>query len=149
MTVLREVIETRLPQAQAFPFLADFANASRWDPGVATSEAVDDAPVAPGKRFRLGVRMQGRITPMEYTITELTAPGLVVLTGEGGSVRAVDTIQLEPGANGGTRITYTADIRLTGLLGLVQPFLGGAFAKVARDAMNGMRDTLNRLADTR
>jgi carbon monoxide dehydrogenase subunit G len=149
MSTLREVIETRLPQAQAFTFIADFANASRWDPGIADSEAVDDEPVGPGKRYRLGVRMQGRVSPMEYVITEFEAPTRVVLRGEGSGVRAEDAINFEPGANGGTRITYVADIRLTGLMGLAQPFLGGPLAKIARDAMNGMRDALNRLADTR
>lgn len=149
MTLLREVVETRLPQPAAFAFLADFANASRWDPGVASSQAVDDAPVGPGKAYRLGVRMRGQVTDMEYRITELEAPRRVVLVGEGGRVRAVDTIELEPGAHGGTRITYTADIRLTGLLGLVQPFLGAAFAGIARAAMDGMRTTLDRMADTR
>ena len=120
MTVLREVVETRLPQPSAFAFLADFANAGRWDPGVASSEAVDDTPVGIGKRYRLGVRMQGRVSPMEYVITDYQPASRVVLTGQGAGVRAVDTIELEPGAHGGTRITYTADIRLAGLLGLVQ-----------------------------
>ena len=149
MTVLREVVETRLPQPSAFAFLADFANAGRWDPGVASSEAVDDTPVGIGKRYRLGVRMQGRVSPMEYVITDYQPASRVVLTGQGAGVRAVDTIELEPGAHGGTRITYTADIRLAGLLGLVQPFLGGAFRKIARDAMDGMRGALDRMADSR
>lgn len=149
MTVLREVVETRLPQQQAFAFIADFGNASRWDPGIATSKPADDAPIGTGKRYGLGLRMQGRVVPMEYFISEYEPPRRVVLIGEGSRVRAIDTIEFEPGANGGTRITYTADIRLTGLLGLVQPFLGGAFAKIARDAMNGMRATLDRLADAR
>ena len=32
MTILRERIETSLPVAEAFEFVADFANAERWDP---------------------------------------------------------------------------------------------------------------------
>ena len=44
---------------------------------------------------------------------------------------AVDEIRFEP-AGTGTRIDYTADIRLGGLLRLVQPFLGGAFAARSR-----------------
>ena len=53
-------------------------------------------------------------------------PG-VLLVGTGSGVSAVDDIRFEP-LGGGTRIDYTADIRLGGLLRLVQPFLGRAFA---------------------
>ena len=65
MTRLHQQIETRLPLDAAFAFVADFANATRWDPGVATSEPVDDRPVGLGARYRLGVRMRGRVTLME------------------------------------------------------------------------------------
>ena len=66
---LHETIETALPLDEAFAFVADFANASRWDPGVATSERIDAGPVGVGARYRLGVRMRGRVVPMEYRIT--------------------------------------------------------------------------------
>ena len=46
----------------------------------------------------------------------------------------------------GTHIDYTADIRLGGLLGLVQPFLGGSFRKIAKDALAGMERTLSEMA---
>ena len=96
MTRLHQQIETRLPLDAAFAFVADFANATRWDPGVATSEPVDDRPVGLGARYRLGVRMRGRVTPMEYWITEFDAPRRVVLTGTGPGVSAVDEIRFEP-----------------------------------------------------
>ena len=46
------------------------------------------------------------------------------------------------------RIDYTADIRLGGVLRLVQPFLGRAFAKLGRDALAGMQRALDARADT-
>src|SRR5664280_1256869 len=115
MTRLHQQIETRLPLDAAFAFVADFANATRWDPGVATSEPVDDRPVGLGARYRLGVRMRGRVTPMEYWITEFDAPRRVVLTGTGPGVSAVDEIRFDR-AGTVTRIDYAADIRLGGLL---------------------------------
>ena len=69
MTRLHEEIETPLPLDVAFPFVADFANSSRWDPGVKSSEAVDPGPLAVGARYRLMVRMGGRFAPMEYRIS--------------------------------------------------------------------------------
>jgi carbon monoxide dehydrogenase subunit G len=146
MTRLDRTIETRLGAEESFAFIADFANAMHWDPGVATSEAIDDAPVGVGKRYRLGVRMGSRVAPMEYRITTFEAPHRVVLEGEGSSVTAVDDIRFAPSGTG-TRIDYTADIRLGGLLFLIQPFLGRAFSSLARNAVEGMRTTLDRRAD--
>ena len=98
-------------------------------------------PVA-GARYRLGVRMRGRVVPMEYRITAFEPPRRVVLHGSGSGVAAVDEIRFEP-VGAGTRVLYTADIRLGGPMRLVQPFLGGAFAKIAHDALDGMRRALD------
>jgi carbon monoxide dehydrogenase subunit G len=141
MTRLHEEIETPLPLDVAFPFVADFANSSRWDPGVESSERVDSGALEVGARFRLMVRMGGRFAPMEYRVSELEPMRRVVLTGSGSGVSAVDEILFERSGTG-THIDYTADIRLGGLLKLVQPFLGGSFRKIARDALAGMERTL-------
>ena len=146
MPILREHLETQLPIERAFDFVADFANASIWDPGVASSEAAGDASPHVGSRYRLGVRMAGRVRPMGYRITSFERPNRVVLTGEGSGVDAVDDIRFERTADGGTAIDYTADIRLRGLLRLGQPFAGGSFAAIARNARDGMQRTLDALA---
>ena len=79
MTRLHEEIETPLPLDVAFPFVADFANSSRWDPGVGSSEAIDPGPAAVGSRYRLMVRMGGRLAPMEYRVSVLEPMRRVVL----------------------------------------------------------------------
>jgi carbon monoxide dehydrogenase subunit G len=141
VTRLNERIDTTLPIEAAFDYVADFANSEEWDPGVESAERLDDGPVGVGSRYRLGVHLGRRVAPMEYRITEFDRPRRVVLVGEGSGVSAVDDIRFAPAASG-TRIDYTADIRLGGLLRLAQPFLGGAFANVARKAADGMRRTL-------
>jgi carbon monoxide dehydrogenase subunit G len=146
MTRLHQEIETPLSLDVAFPFVADFANSSRWDPGVRSSEAVDSGPLAVGARYRLMVRMGGRFAPMEYRISELEPLRRVVLTGSGSGVSAVDEIRFERSGTG-THIDYTADIRLGGVLRLVQPFLGGSFRKIAKDALAGMERTLAEMSD--
>jgi len=145
MTRLHERITTPLPIDQTFDFIADFANAMHWDPGVATSARIDDGSVGLGARYRLGVRMRGRVVPMEYRITTYEPPHRVVLTGSGSGIDAVDEIVFEA-EPAGTRIDYTADIRLQGALGLIQPLLGRAFAKLAADALDGMQRALDERA---
>ena len=147
MTILREHFETPLAAKAAFAFVADFANSSVWDPGVATSERLDPGPVGVGARYRLGVRLGGRVAPMEYRITVFEPSSRVVLTGEGSGVSAVDEIRFAPGPAGkGTRVDYTADIRLHGWMRLIQPFLGRSFAKLGRNAVEGMQRELDKRA---
>lgn len=143
MPRLHETIETPLPIGEAFAFVADFANAPAWDPGVATSERLDAGPLAVGARYRLGIRMRGNVVPMEYRVTVLEVPARVVLEGSGSGVSAVDEIRFAATPTGGTRIDYVADIRLGGAMRLVEPLLGGAFRKIAADAIGGMQRALD------
>jgi carbon monoxide dehydrogenase subunit G len=145
MPILHELVDTALPPDRAFDFVADFANSARWDPGVAHSERVDPGPVGVGARYRLGIRMGGRVAPMEYRITTFEPGRRVVLEGSGSGVEAVDDIRFEPAASG-THIDYVADIRLRGWRRILEPFAGGAFARIGRDARDGMQRTLDGLA---
>lgn len=145
MTRLHERIETTLGLEETFAYVADFANSQEWDPGVDSAERIDDGPLDVGARFRLGVHLAGRVAPMEYRITAFEPPNRVVLQGEGSNVTAIDDIRFERDGDA-TRIDYTADIRLGGLLRFVQPLLGGAFRSLARNAVEGMRSTLERRA---
>ena len=145
MPTLHEQIDTALPIEAAFTFLADFANAATWDPGTATSTRVDDGPVRVGSQFALGVRMAGSVRPMTYRIVRLDPDRQVTLEGSGSGVAAVDTLTFERRADG-TRVDYVAQIRLLGWRRLVEPFLGGAFAKIARDARAGMTRALDERA---
>lgn len=145
MPVLRERIQTSLDIEAAFVFVADFATSSQWDPGVASSERLDEGPVGVGARYRLGIRQRGRVVPMEYRITFFAPPSRVVLVGEGSGVLATDDIRFEA-TDAGTRIDYIADIRLRGLLRLAEPFAGGSFSRIARDARDGMQRALDEQA---
>ena len=144
MTRIHERIETALPADAAFDYIADFANSQEWDPGTVSSHRLDGGPVGPGSRYALGVRMGGRIAPMEYRIQRFERPGRVVLVGSGSNVEAIDDIRIER-VGDRTVIDYTADIRLGGILRLVEPFLGRSFEKIGRQAAAGMEAALGAL----
>lgn len=144
MTRIHERIETSLPIERTFDFVADFANAERWDPGVMRSTRLDSGPLTVGASYDLEVRMGGRVAPMTYRVTAVEPPHRVVLVGSGSGVDATDEIVFSPTATG-TAIDYTADIRLGGLLRLAEPFLGGTFDRIGRDAAAGMRTALAEL----
>ena len=147
MTILNETIHTRLPIERAFAAIADFSNAPQWDPGVATAERLDDGALGSGARFRLRIRIGPVTAPMVYVVATWDPPHRVVLTGLGSGFAAVDDIRFEA-LPSGTRIDYQADIRLRGPLRLLEPFAGGAFDRIAREARDGMQRALDRLAAT-
>ena len=98
MTRLNQQIRTSLGRDAAFAYIADFANSMHWDPGVATSIRIDDGPVGVGSRFRLGVRVRGRVAPMDYRIAAFEPSVRVVLVGEGpGSRRSTRSASCRTG----------------------------------------------------
>lgn len=145
MTRIHERIHADLPIESAFDYVADFAHADQWDPNTTAAERLDEGPVGVGARYRVDVRMGSRTTPMTYRVTEFDRPRRVVLVGQGEGVSSVDDIRFER-SGGGTTVQYAADIRLGGILRLLQPFLGRRFDKLGKDAAAGMTRELRRLA---
>jgi carbon monoxide dehydrogenase subunit G len=143
MVTLFETIEVGCSTAEAFEFVSDFANAEAWDPGVKESRRVGNGPVGVGAVFRLVVMFRGTSLPMTYRIVEYQPPRRVVLHGEGATVDAVDEILLEP-VGGRTRLTYRADLKMRGILALATPFLRGAFDRMGKRAVEGLRRALDR-----
>ncbi len=142
MPILRETIQTDLGRDDAFAFIADFANSPAWDPGTATAVRVDAGAVDVGAHYRLGVRMRGKVVPMDYRIVSFEASRRVVLEGRGSGVRATDSISFED-AERGCRIEYVAEIHLEGWMRLLEPLAGRTFEKIGRDARDGMQRTLD------
>jgi hypothetical protein len=145
MTTLVEHVTTPLAREAAFAYVADFSRQAEWDPNTASSRRIDDGELGVGARFALNVKMGTRTTPMEYRITEYQAPTQVVLVGEGSGVWSQDRITFSE-APEGTRVDYVAEIKLSGLLGAIQPLLGRAFAGIAKGAVTGMKRELDALA---
>jgi carbon monoxide dehydrogenase subunit G len=83
---------------------------------------------------------------MTYRVTEWEPGSRVVIDGEGKFIAAVDTITFEPNG-GGTVVTYQADLELTGIARLVQPFMRKRFAAIGRAAGDGLRDWLATLEE--
>jgi carbon monoxide dehydrogenase subunit G len=145
MTRLAEHLTTTLDREAAFRYVADFSRQAEWDPNTVSARRIDSGGLGVGARFALDVKIGRRTVPMEYRITENEAPRKVVLVGEGGGVWSQDVITFTDVPDG-TRVDYGAEIRLGGLLGLAQPLLGPALARIGRGAVEGMQRELDRLA---
>jgi len=141
MPVLKETLEVARPLDEVFAFVGDFANTKDWDPGIADARRITDGPIGVGTRYAVDVVFSGRRLPMTYEVTAWDPPNRVVLKGEGSRVAAVDEIRFEA-TPAGTRIHYSADLRLKGFLKLAEPFMGKRLDQTGKDAMAGMRRAL-------
>lgn len=141
MPILTDTLEVDRPLEEVFAFVGDFANTQEWDPGVASAQNVTVGPVGVGTKYDLQVVFGKRTLPMTYEVTEWDPPNRVVLRGEGSAVTAIDDIRFEP-AGKGTRILYTADLRLKGLLRFAEPLLKSRFDQTGRQAIAGMKRSL-------
>ena len=134
-------IETPRPPAETFAYLSDFSTTEQWDPGVVEAQRIGDAPVGHGTEFRLVAAFLGRKTALTYRIVEFEPREAVTLRGENATVISLDRITFEP-SDGGTRVTYDADLALKGPLRIADPLLGLAFDRVGDRALEGLRKTL-------
>ena len=135
------VISTRSAE-ETFDYMADFANAAQWDPGTASAQRLDGGTVGLGSIFRLDVRIGSRTTPLDYRIVTFDRPHRVVLLGESDTIRSEDTVTVVPAADGGSILTYDAELRLKGSFALANPVLGLFFDRIGDKGVAGLRRTL-------
>lgn len=134
-------IETPRPPAETFAYLSDFSTTEEWDPGVVEAQRLGDAPVGEGTEFRLVADFLGRKSALTYRIVAFEPGKAVTLRGENATVVSLDRITVEP-SDGGSRVTYDADLTLKGPLRIADLLLGLAFDRVGDRALEGLRETL-------
>lgn len=141
MAHYRATIDTPRPPEAVFAYLSDFSTTAEWDPGVLEAERIGELPVRMGTEFRLVASFLGRKSALTYRIIEFDPPKAVTLHGENSTVVSLDRIILEP-HDGGTRLTYSADLALKGPLWIADPLLALALKRIGARALAGLRTTL-------
>jgi dehydrogenase/reductase SDR family member 12 len=140
---LHEIRHIDRPIEEVFAFTADFANAEKWDPGVASSRRIDDGPPGAGARYQLMVAFGSSEIPMVYEITEWDQDERVVLFGKGDTLEAVDEIRFQS-SDGGTRVDYTAELTFTNWFRFIVPLMSPALRRVGEKALDGLVAALER-----
>ena len=135
-------IESRLPAAEAFAYMADFANARIWDPSVSKASRVGEGPLGIESAFDLVARFAGRDVPLRYTIVSYAPPHQVVLEAHRPGFLSRDTITVEP-AEHGSDVHYDAMLAFSGIGRLFDPLMQRIFDRVGAQATTGMKAALN------
>lgn len=142
MARYQATVQSRRPPAETFAYLATFSNAVNWDPGVLAGEQLDPGPVGPGTRFRLVVPFLGRRMLLTYQVTSYQPGRAVELTATSGLLHATDKIAVTGNADG-SAVSYEAEVRLRGPLGVLDPLLRPGFRAVASRAAAGLARALS------
>lgn len=132
-------VESSRPLEDVFAYLSDFSSTEEWDPGVVRAQRLGEGPIGVGTRFRLTASFLGRETELTYEVVEYAPPSSVTLRGENATVVSLDRITFEP-LDGGTRVTYDAELTLKGPLKLADPLLGLAFGRIGGGARRTAHD---------
>jgi hypothetical protein len=126
------------PEA-AFDFVANLSNLKEWDPGVSSSKFHDGTE--PGVGTSYDVKASG--ADLLYETLEYERPSRTVVEAKGSLLRVYDVIEVSPGPDGGSSVTYDATVTLNGPLGLLDPFLGLFFNRIGDKAAGGLKKALD------
>jgi carbon monoxide dehydrogenase subunit G len=135
----RFVVHVRSPKpaVEAFAYMADLSNFAEWDPGVDHAEQVQGDGPGIDAAFDVAVKaIRGSLT-LRYQITDYDPPDKVVARAESRLLTSLDTITVR-GDGGGSVVTYDAELKLNGLLGVADPLLGLSFKRIGDRAAAGL-----------
>ena len=135
-------VRTPMPRDEAFAYLADLTNFAEWDPGVDRVEQVEGDGAGLGAAFDVAVKVPGRTMTLRYdTVAFDDASTTMTAVAQNALMTSEDTITIEADGNGSI-VTYDAELRLKGLLGLSDPLLRLTFNQIGDRAAAGLVETL-------
>lgn len=106
-----------------YAYASTFSTMPEWRGGVSESEQLTDGPVGVGTRIRGGGRVLGRPIGIVIEVTALVPGSRFAYRGAAGPLRTHNIVTFESVA-GGTQVTWTDDVELDGILGLLEPLMG-------------------------
>lgn len=139
MANYRCTIQSPMSPEAAFDYVADLRNLEEWDPGVSSSEF--HSGTTPGVGTSYAVTAGG--VDLVYETLEYEPPARKVFEAKTSLLRSYDIIEVVPGPDGGSTVTYDATLTLNGPLGLFDPVLGLFFNRIGDKAAGGLERTLN------
>ena len=130
-------IRSSKPAVEAFAYMADLSNFAEWDPGVEHAEQVQGDGPCVGAAFDVAVKAICGSLTLRYHVTEHNPPDKVVARAESRLLTSLDTITVR-GDGDGSVVTYDAELKLNGLLGVADPLLEVSFKRIGDRAAAGL-----------
>jgi len=134
-------VRTPLAAEEAFAYMADLRRFAEWDPGVRRVAQVKGDGGGPEAVFDVTVATLGPDLTLRYATTEYDAPRSFRVVATSAFFTSDDRIRVET-KRGQTIVTYDAELRLNGPLGLFDPGLRLVFGWIGDRAAAGLREAL-------
>ncbi|MEM8620064.1 MAG: SRPBCC family protein [Actinomycetota bacterium] len=135
-------VRTSMPPAEAFAYMADLRNFAEWDPGVVEVEQLRGDGAGVESAFDVVVKLPAGTLPLRYDTVAFDAESTTMTAfAENLWLTSQDSITVESEADGSI-VTYDAELRLKGLLGLSDPLLGLTFKQIGDRAAAGLIEAL-------
>ena len=141
MATYRTVVESPQSPEQAFDYLANFENVTKWDENTVSSDCLGDEPYQAGARYRVVTAFGSRTMTLTYETVEFERPSRVVFRSATGIATIEDTITVTPDGEG-SQVEYVAEIGLKGIARLLDPVFSLIFRQVGDRAAKGLRAAL-------
>lgn len=143
MADVERSVTVEQPPEKVWAYLSDFRSTEEWDPPtVRTERTSGDGGV--GTTYHNVSTFLGSEQEVDYVVTEYVEGRRLQLAGDAGSVKLLDTITVEPAADG-TTVTYHAQFTPEGAARLTEPVLPAALKILADRVASSLQANLERL----
>ena len=112
-----------VPAEQVFDMVADERNEPRYNPRIARAEKTSPGPVGCGTRFTAQPRGTGTVGVMTVEITDYDRPRRLATAIRSSYLDVDGTLTFSP-ADGGTRMRWSWNMRLRGVMRVLSPVVG-------------------------
>ena len=136
-------VRNSMPPSEAFAFTANLTNLTEWDPGVDRAEQVVGDGVGPTAVYDVAVKLPLGAMTLRYETVAFDGPAhSMTVIAKHALMTSKDTISAEADGTGSI-VTYDAELKLNGVLGLGNPLLGLAFNRIGDRAAAGLIKALS------
>jgi uncharacterized protein YndB with AHSA1/START domain len=110
------------PVEEVFDYVTDTANDPAWHTDILEARHASDGPVATGTRWHLRIKPFMGISEGDQEVVAFEPNRTEVMRGVAGPMNVTVTYLFEP-ADGGTRFTRRVQIKMSGIMRLMEPFM--------------------------
>lgn len=134
-------VRTARTPRDVFAYLADLRNFAEWDPGVKAVTQVEGSGGGMDAVFDVTVDGPGPDLTLRYRTEEHDAPRNLLVVARSLIFTSIDRVTVDPDGTGSV-VTYDADLRLNGILGIGDLGLRLMFGRIGDRAAAGLRRAL-------
>jgi uncharacterized protein YndB with AHSA1/START domain len=128
------------PSAEVFAFLADPANAPKWQSELSHSELLTDGPVRLGSKFKEVIKFLGRPIELICEYVEFEPGHKMVFQSRNSKAMQFDvTFLVEPRSPGAAQVTVASSTRLGGALRLLEPLFAGEIRSASKKELQTLK----------